>query len=155
VFKDISTGAQNDLERCATIARSMVREYGMSRLGRVNYRESNRSPFLAGAGMESNSREYSEQTSREIDLEVKRIIDEAVASTHQILMERREALEAVTKRLIEVEMIDGEELKRLVEATLPGPRVVPGTDQALARNTNSWENSAREPGTGTSGIQGT
>ena len=129
----------------------------MSRLGRVNYRESNRSPFLAGGGMEATSREYSEQTSREIDLEVKRIIDEAVSSTHQILMERREALEAVTKRLIEVESIDGEELKRLVEATLPGPRVVPGTDNAVARTASvtPWENGGRDSGTGTNGIVGT
>jgi cell division protease FtsH len=157
VFKDISTGAQNDLERCAAIARSMVMEYGMSRLGRVNYRESNRSPFLAGGAMEASSREYSEQTSREIDLEVKRIIDEAVSSTHQILSERRDALEAVTKRLIEVESIDGEELKRLVEATLPGPRVVPGTDNAVARTTGTtaWDNSARDSGTGTNGIANT
>lgn len=128
----------------------------MSRLGRVNYRESNRSPFLAGGGMEPASREYSEQTSREIDLEVKRIIDEAVSSTHQILMERREALEAVTKRLIEVESIDGEELKQLVEATLPGPRVVPGTDNAVTRTTSTpaWENVTRDPGNGTNGIAG-
>jgi cell division protease FtsH len=50
VFKDISTGAQNDLERASAIARSMVMEFGMSRLGRVNYRESGRSPFLGGGG---------------------------------------------------------------------------------------------------------
>lgn len=133
VYTDISTGAQNDLERCTAIARSMVMEYGMSKLGRINYRESNRSPFLASAGMEASSRDYSEQTSREIDLEVKRIVDEAVAQTRQILVERREALEAVTNRLIEVESIDGEELKRLVEATLQGPRVVPGTDNSVVR----------------------
>ena len=48
IFRDISTGAQNDLERATNIARGMVMEYGMSRMGRVNYRESNRSPFLAG-----------------------------------------------------------------------------------------------------------
>ena len=48
VFQDISTGAQNDLERASAIARSMVMEFGMSRLGRVNYRESGRSPFLGG-----------------------------------------------------------------------------------------------------------
>ena len=127
----------------------------MSRLGRVNYRESNRSPFLAGGGMEGPNREFSEQTSREIDLEVKRIIDEAVTSTHQILMERREALEAITKRLIEVESIDGEELKYLVEATLPGPRVDPGTDNPIARvSPSTWENTSRDNATGTNGIQG-
>jgi len=134
IYTDISTGAQNDLERCTAIARSMVMEYGMSKLGRINYRESNRSPFLASAGMEASSRDYSEQTSREIDLEVKRIVDDAVAQTRQILVERREALEAVTNRLIEVESIDGEELKKLVEATLQGPRVVPGTDNSVVRS---------------------
>jgi cell division protease FtsH len=87
-----------------------------------------------GAQNEASSRDYSEQTSREIDLEVKRIVDEAVAQTRQILVERREALEAVTTRLIEVESIDGEELKKLVEATLQGPRVVPGTDNSVVRS---------------------
>ncbi len=53
VFKDISTGAQNDLERASAIARSMVMEFGMSRLGRVNYRESGRSPFLGDGGGEA------------------------------------------------------------------------------------------------------
>jgi hypothetical protein len=63
----------------------------------------------------------------------------------------------VTKRLIEVESIDGEELKRLVEATLPGPRVVPGTDNAVARTTGTtaWDNSVRDSGTGTNGIANT
>ena len=50
VFDEISSGAQNDLERATEIARSMVMDFGMSRLGRVNFRESNRSPFLAGGG---------------------------------------------------------------------------------------------------------
>ena len=50
IFDDVSTGAQNDLERATEIARSMVMDYGMSRLGRVNFRESNRSPFLVSGG---------------------------------------------------------------------------------------------------------
>ncbi len=127
VFRDISTGAQNDLERATAIARGMVMEYGMSRLGRINYRESNRSPFLMSAGGEMHNREYSEQTAREIDQEVKRIIDESVVRTRAILSERRAALEAVAQRLIEVEVVDADDLKRIVEATLEGPRVVPGT----------------------------
>ena len=49
IFDDISSGAQNDLERATEIARSMVMDFGMSRLGRVNFRESNRSPFLYSA----------------------------------------------------------------------------------------------------------
>ena len=66
-------------------------EFGMSRMGKVNYRESNRSPFLAAASGESYGREHSEQTAREIDQEVKRLIDEAIQKTRTILGERRGA----------------------------------------------------------------
>src|ERR1700730_5072311 len=80
IYDDISTGAQNDLERASEIARSMVMDYGMSRLGRVSYRESTRSPFLAGGGAEmARGPMHSEQTAREIDEEVKRIVDESIA----------------------------------------------------------------------------
>ena len=127
IFRDISTGAQNDLERATNIARGMVMEYGMSRMGRVNYRESNRSPFLAGAAGESFGREHSEQTAREIDQEVKRLIDEAIQKTRIILGERRGALEAIAQRLIEVEVVDSDDLKSIMDANIGGPRVVPGT----------------------------
>ncbi len=133
IFQDISTGAQNDLERASAIARSMVMEFGMSRLGRVNYRESGRSPFLGGARGEPYTRDHSEQTAREIDEEVKRIIDDMAQRTRQVLAERKQALENITRRLIEVEVIDNSELRRLVDETLPGPRVVPGT-QNVGRN---------------------
>lgn len=137
IFKDISTGAQNDLERASAIARSMVMEFGMSRLGRVNYRESTRSPFLSTSRGEVFGREHSEQTAREIDEEIKRIIEDAAQRTKQILLERRQALEALTSRLIEIECMDSNELSRLIEANLIGPRVVPGTDAVPNRNVNS------------------
>ncbi len=128
VFQDISTGAQNDLERASAIARSMVMEFGMSRLGRVNYRESGRSPFLGGGGAgEGGIRDHSEQTAREIDEEVKRIIDDITQKARQILLERRQALESVTSKLIEIEVMDSAELQRLIDSTLTGPRVKPGT----------------------------
>jgi cell division protease FtsH len=127
VFKDISTGAQNDLERASAIARSMVMEFGMSRLGRVNYRESGRSPFLGQGGGEGIGRDHSEQTAREIDEEVKRIIDDMLQKARQILLERRQALENVTSRLIEVEVIDSDDLRTLIDETLQGPRVLPGS----------------------------
>ena len=133
VLKDISTGAQNDLERATSIARSMIMEFGMSRLGRVNYRESNRSPFLATSRSESYTRDHSEQTAREIDEEVKRIIDDMTMKTRQILLERRQALEAVTRRLLETEVMEINELTQIIESNLQGPRVVPGTTQATRK----------------------
>jgi len=137
VFRDISTGAQNDLERTTNIARGMVMEYGMSRMGRVNYRQGNSSPFLAGGAGDSFGREYSEQTAREIDQEVKRLIDEAIQRTRTILTERRGALEALAQRLIEVEVVDAEDLKRIMDATIGGPRVVPGTSTSAINTSNS------------------
>jgi cell division protease FtsH len=127
-YTDISTGAQNDLERATEIARKMVMEFGMSRLGRVNYRESNRSPFLAMAAGEESSRHCSEQTMREIDQEVRRFIDEAIEKVRHILELRRASLEALTKLLMEVESIDADQLKRIIDENSPGPLVVPGTE---------------------------
>ncbi len=141
IFQDISTGAQNDLERASSIARSMVMEFGMSRLGRVNFRESGRTPFLGGGGGEGLVRDYSEQTAREIDEEVKRIIDNMLSKARDILVERRNALESVTKRLLEIEVMDADELQHLIDDTLPGPRVKPGTE-GLPRQSDAPDNAS-------------
>jgi len=129
IYEDISTGAQNDLERATEIARSMVMDFGMSRLGRVNYRESGRSIFLTAAS-EERFRSHSEKTAREIDEEIRRIIDEAIEKVRHILELRRNALEAMTRRLIDVESIDSNELAEIIEEHSPGPRIVPGTHAA-------------------------
>ncbi|MCC7087131.1 MAG: ATP-dependent zinc metalloprotease FtsH [Pirellulales bacterium] len=127
-FDDVSTGAQNDLERASDIARAMVMDYGMSRMGRVNFRETNGSPFLLGNGGDvGRPRMHSEQTAREIDEEVKRIIDESMDKVRQILAARKESLEALSKRLIEREVIDGDELKEIIDDTSSSPLIVPGT----------------------------
>jgi cell division protease FtsH len=128
IFEDVGTGASNDLERATEIARSMVMDYGMSRLGRINFRESNRNPFLY-AGMEyPRVQHHSEQTAREIDQEVKRILDEALEKTRRILNTRRAALEAIACELLTQEVIDSVELKRIIEESSPSPMIVPGTD---------------------------
>ncbi|HWA97610.1 MAG TPA: ATP-dependent zinc metalloprotease FtsH [Pirellulales bacterium] len=148
-FADVSTGAQNDLERASEIARSMVMEYGMSRLGRVNYRESARSPFLAG-GEAPRERSHSEQTAREIDQEITSIVNTALDRVRQILETRRPALEALAQRLIEREVIDSEELQRIIEENSPSPQIVPGTSIERKRTTHPavviapGEDSARE-----------
>jgi cell division protease FtsH len=130
VFREISNGATSDLEQASRIARSMVKEYGMSRLGRVNYHERSVT-FLQGAAVADSERSYSERTAHRIDQEVKRILDEATDQVRGVLTSRRLALESIARRLIEKEVIDGEELQQLLEATTPGPRLVPGS-QAIS-----------------------
>ncbi len=134
VFDDISSGAQNDLERATEIARSMVMDFGMSRLGRVNYRESNRNPFLAGGGDFPRMQSHSEQTAREIDEEVKRIIDEGLERVRHILSKRRAALDATSSELMVQEVIDSTELARIIEENSPSPMIVPGTDSERKRS---------------------
>jgi cell division protease FtsH len=126
-FDDVSTGAQNDLERASEIARSVVMDFGMSRLGRVNYRENPRSQFLNGSPEMPRERSHSEQTAREIDEEIRHIIEDGVAKVRHILEARRPSLEALAKRLIEREVIDADELEAIINANSPSPLLVPGT----------------------------
>ncbi len=114
----------------------MVMDFGMSKLGRINFRDSNRSPFLISS-IEPRSQHHSEQTAREIDQEVKRILDEGLNRTRHILESRRSALEAVSQQLIKQEVIDSVELKRLIEANSPSPMIVPGTDYDGKRRTSA------------------
>jgi len=136
IFEDISTGAQNDLERASEICRSMVMDYGMSRLGRVTYRENRRSQFLMASGESAQLHSHSEQTAREIDEEVKRIVDEAIERVRHILETRKTALIAISEKLLEQEVIDSEMLKIIIEANSSSPMIVPGTDAEPKRGSN-------------------
>jgi cell division protease FtsH len=127
IYREISNGATSDLDRASQIARRMVKEFGMSRLGRVFFREQSGSPFLPGSSWGVTEREYSEQTAREIDVEVRKILDDSTEEVRNILQARREALEAVSQRLVEREVIEGSELRRLLEEYNPGPKLVPGS----------------------------
>ena len=133
IFGDVATGAQNDLERATEIARSMVMDFGMSRLGKVNFRESRRSIFLPGGEDFPRERTHSEQTCREIDEEISRIISESLESVRGILRDRRQALVALAELLIEKEVIGADELKEVIDANLPGARIVPGTAESAGR----------------------
>ena len=133
VFDDISTGAQNDLERATEIARSMVMDHGMSRLGRVTYRDGGRAGFLNGPPEYPRERYHSEQTAREIDEEIARIVDDSLRKTRQILEARQQALVAIAGCLMEKEVIDNDELKQIIEASCPNPVIVPGSDAAAKR----------------------
>jgi cell division protease FtsH len=127
VFGEISNGATADLQEASRIARSMVKEFGMSRLGRVHFREQSGPSFLPAPVGTEDERGYSEETAREIDLEVSKIIDGATGEVRSVLQGRRPALEAVAQRLFEKEVIDGDELRQLLEVHDPGPKLVPGS----------------------------
>lgn len=128
VFPEVSTGAQNDLERVSQIARSMVREFGMStKLGKINYNDRERSQFL-GSAFGGSAGMYSEATACEIDHEVKRIVDSAHKLAREILHQNRAALERLSAILLEKEVIDAAKLKEVMDAT--SPRLVPGTEKA-------------------------
>lgn len=131
VFREISNGATSDLEEASRIARSMVKEFGMSRLGRVHFHERNSPAFLPGSPWGDGEYSYSEETAREIDVEVSKIIDDATGEVRSILQSRCAVLEAVAQRLIEKEVIDGPELRQLLEKHDPAPRLVPGTMLAV------------------------
>jgi len=115
VFDEIATGASSDLDKANNMARRMVTEFGMSRLGRVYYPDQGDNPFLPGAGLLDGRREYSEQTAREIDLEVRQIVDAALQEVRTILRARRGALDALAQMLFDKEVIDGAELHALLD----------------------------------------
>ena len=113
---EISTGAQNDLQRVTDIARSMVTEWGMSeRLGTINFDQSRRGRFLE-LGMPAERGLYSEDTARMIDDEVKQIITGALNDARRVLRDRRDILERVTRRLLEKEVMEGDELREIMSA---------------------------------------
>jgi cell division protease FtsH len=113
-LSEISTGAQNDLQRATDLARAMVTEYGMSdTLGAVNYDGQKRPRFLDIALPQERGL-YGEQTAEKIDAEIKRILVEAHDKARNILSSRRPDLERVTRRLLEVEVMEGDELRQLL-----------------------------------------
>jgi cell division protease FtsH len=114
VFEDISTGAHNDLARATDIARSMVKEYGMSaKMGQVYFAREKRNQFL-NIPMEG-AVEYSEATAEMIDSEVREIIGNQYARTMEILGEKRDILDNGAKILLEKEKIEGDELNALIK----------------------------------------
>lgn len=114
VFNEISTGAHNDLSRATDIARSMVREYGMSRkIGQVYFAKGQRSPFLAVAPEGPN--EYSEATAQMIDEEIRSIISTQYETAIRILTEKKDVLDRAAQLLLEKETIEGEEIKALLQ----------------------------------------
>lgn len=145
VYDETSTGAQNDLQRASEMARRMVTEFGMSpRLGRMFYSETQRSPFL-GAGGPGIMQEsiHSEETLREIDLEVKRIVDESYRRAYEILKSQEEILDHLSRDLFEKETMTAEEMQEIIGEHRDGPKIAPGTAAIPGRGE---EELAADPG---------
>jgi len=124
VFGHFSTGAADDLAKVTDIARSMVMRYGMNEeLGGVAY-EHERPLFVGGVRAGGNEREYSEQTAREIDVAVRRLVDRAFEVAKSILAEKRAVLESSAQELLRKETLDEADLalvRQRLEQSAPVP----------------------------------
>lgn len=126
VYNHLNSGAANDLEQATSIARRMVREWGMSdKVGPMAW--SGQQQVFLGEDLMTSGREYSDSTAQLLDEEVSRILHEQEQRAHDILMKHRKGLELVAEKLIEDETIDGPTVGKLVQAGLE-----PATSEVIA-----------------------
>jgi len=112
IFDDLTTGPSNDLQVATALARDMVTKYGMSeKMGPMALESSGGKP-LFGLGL--GDKEYSEKVGAEIDLEVYKIMNDAMKKVEKIIKEHRKALDAIATRLIEVETIEQKEFEEIL-----------------------------------------
>jgi len=111
-YNEISSGSSNDLEVASSLARRIVKKYGMSSLGPISFGKKDDAIFLGKELMERNS--YSEKVSAKIDEEVAKILKESEKSAKEILLKNKRLLEKVTKILIEKETIEREEFEKII-----------------------------------------
>jgi cell division protease FtsH len=127
VLGEVSTGAQNDLERATAIGRQMVAMYGMSdRVGLGSCAQ--RQPTFLNSSESQIQRDCSEETAREIDQEVRKLLDESYDDAKEVLSAHRDELELLTTELIKHEAMDGKTFYRLIGREQPNiPVTEPGT----------------------------
>jgi cell division protease FtsH len=144
-MKHTTTGAGNDIERATDLARKMVCEWGMSDLGPLSFGKKEEQIFL---GREiAQHRDYSEATAIRIDEEVRRIIGDAYARARKIIEEHSDALVRVAEMLLEREVLDGDEIRALVEGKDLAPvRPVPPKDHGQTQQVVRPEGGRRLPG---------
>jgi len=123
IYKEVSTGAQDDLLKATDIAKSMVKVYGMSeKLGQISF-ERDRQPLFFPIGQDQTRNDYSEATAREIDYEVRRIIDEQYSRVSALLDSQQTTLREAARALLSKETITGEELKAIIAKVGAKPKV--------------------------------
>ena len=120
IFGEISTGAHNDLQRTTDIATSMVKEFGMSeKLGYVTFEKEKKPLFLPSSLLPT--REYSEDTAKQIDEEVKKIVDETYLRVKEILTAKKDKLGDLARLLLEKEVVEEADLKKILELSPSSP----------------------------------
>ncbi|MGE0786140.1 MAG: ATP-dependent zinc metalloprotease FtsH [Sandaracinaceae bacterium] len=113
-FGELTSGAASDIQKATQLARAMVTEWGMSeKLGPLHYGESGQDSYMMGPRL--SQREYSEETAREIDAEVKRLVDDGYHKANEILTSNRDQLDAIAEALLDRETLDREELIAIIE----------------------------------------
>ncbi|MGE5487954.1 MAG: ATP-dependent zinc metalloprotease FtsH [bacterium] len=145
-MKHMTTGAGNDIERATELARKMVCEWGMSDLGPLSFGKKEEQIFL---GREiAQHRDYSEATAIRIDEEVRRIVGRAYDSARSIIEERSDALVRIAEALLEREVLDGEEIHKLIQGGTLAPLhpAGPPPDQGQTQQVLRPEGGRRVPG---------
>ncbi len=144
-FEDITTGAQNDLERATQIARQMVTEFGMSdRLGPVTLGKKHHEVFLGRDIMED--RNYSDEVAYAIDQEVRRIVDDCYDTVRALLVEHADSHRRISKILLKEEVIEGSRLDELLQKGLEEEDARPGSDEPGRDETEEDQLSVSTPG---------
>ncbi len=125
IFGEVTTGAGGDIQMVTSIARRMVTQFGMSKLGMVDYSNGGDQPFLGySLGM---GRQYSEETAARIDAEVRTIIEEAYDDTRSLLMNNQDKLMQIAEELMDNEIIERDHLLSIVGMEVDKPLDTPET----------------------------
>jgi cell division protease FtsH len=141
---DINTGAAMDIRQATSVARKMIRDWGMSeRLGFVFYGEDDSKPNPFGEF--GGGRDYSEETAKAIDEEIKGLIDRLYNETRQLLETNRERVEALAKALLKYETLDGQDIDRIMR----GDNITrPTVSDMVEKEEKSRRTTVIQPGTG-------
>jgi len=148
VFGDVSTGAQNDLQRATDMARQMITQFGMSeQLGLASYEDMPNPLFNAPGLAPRDRKEYSESTAQIIDAEVRKILGDASQRVKQTLLANRHKLDALAKLLLEQEVVDRPALELLLSEKVtpltPGAKPHPATPDAPNARKGNHENEGK------------
>jgi cell division protease FtsH len=143
IFEDTSTGAENDLERATEMARLMICRFGMSsKLGPVTMGRPLGARYLEGAMPMGMERNFSEETARAVDAEIRSVLESQQSRAHEVLERRRGALEGIARALLERETIERAELEAILSA-----------EAHAAGNGSGGEPHPVTPGTGPATVQ--